>query len=425
MKLLVLISLLTVSLQPSAPTDSISLNYCYEQAFEHYPTAQNIELQEKITELNVHIAKTGSFPDITINGQAAYQSEVTEIALPGEGNPPGVSNDQYEASVDVTQTIFNGGSVGIQKELEKAKGQQQVHSAKVDLHQIRSQIDQVYFGILLSQQQAQTISLLIENLREQFSSVRSQVKNGTLLPSQQHILKAELISARQDSADNRSNIRAGYKVLSQIIGEDLTEDINLKLPEAKHNFRSLHPKRAELDLFESQRQTLEQQKKLARSQRAPALSVFGTAAYGRPGLNFLNDDFHDYYVAGLRIRWKVWDFLNANQEQEIIEIKQQKTDQNQRAFQRQMDASLDRINERIAFIEENMKRDREIVKLRTQVVEESASQLKNGAVTATEYVTELTRANQARLSLYINRVRLSQAQAEYLTTSGIPTEASR
>lgn len=409
-----------ISVVGTAQPDSISLEYCYQQANEHYPTAQNIQLQEKITELNVHIANTGYFPDITLNGQASYQSEVTEIGLPGGGGPPGISKDQYEASVDVTQTIFTGGSVGIQKEVERSRGKQQIYATEVDLHQIRSQIDQVYFGILLSQQQAKTIGLLMENLQEQLVTVRSQVENGVLLPSQQYILEAELISARQDSVENHSNITAGYEVLSEIIGEHITPATRLELPEVTSNYQALHPRRAELDLFESRRQTLEQQQKLARTRRMPSLSAFGTAAYGRPGLNFLNDDFHDYYIAGLRVRWNVWDFLNADREQQILKIEQQKIDQEQQAFRRQLDATLDRISERIASIKENMKRDREIIELRSRVVEESASQLKNGTVTATEYVTEMTRANQARLSLYINRVRLSQARAEYLTALGIP-----
>ncbi len=399
--------------------DSISLEYCYQQAYEHYPTAKKIALQEKITELNVYNANTGYFPDITINGQATYQSEVTKIGLPGGGGPPSVSKDQYEGSVDVTQTIFNGGSVGIQKELERAKGEQQIHATEVNLQQIRSQIDQVYFGILLSQQQAKTISLLIENLEEQLSTVRSQVENGILLPSQQHILEAELISARQDSIDNYSNIRAGYNVLGEIIGEEITPETELVLMQEQPNYESLYPKRSELDLFESQRRSLEKQRELVRTKRMPSLSAFGTAAYGRPGLNFLNDDFHDYYIAGLKVQWNVWGFFNANREQQVLKIEQQKIDQDQRAFQRQLNASLDRISERIESIKENMMRDQEIIELRQQVVEESASQLENGVITATEYVTELTRANQARLSLYINRVRLSQAKAEYLTTLGI------
>lgn len=410
----------------AAQPDSVSLEYCYEQAYEHYPTAKNIELQDKITELNIDIANTGYFPDVTVSGRATYQSEVsevTEIGLPGGGGPPAVSKDQYEASVDVTQTIFNGGAVGIRKELEQAKGRRHIHATKVELHQIRSQIDQVYFGILLSRQQAKTIGLLIENLEEQLSAVRSQVENGVLLPSQQYILKAELISARQDSIDNHSNIKVGYEVLSEIIGKEIIPETKLVLPKEQPGYQSFHPQRAALHLFESRRQILEQQRELVRTKQMPSLAAFGTAAYGRPGLNFLNDSFHDYYRGGLSIRWKLWDFVNAGRQQQVLKIEQQKIDREERAFRRQLNASLDRISERIVSIKENMKRDREIIDLREQVVEESASQLKIGVITATDYVTELTQAHRARLSLYINRVRLLQAQSEYLTTLGIPAAA--
>lgn len=425
MKLLVLITLLAASLQSSAPTDSISLNYCYDQAYEHYPTAQNIDLQKKITELNVRIAHTGYFPDVSVNGQASYRSEVTEFSLPGGSGPPPISKDQYEASVDVTQTIFNGGAVGIRKRLEQARGRKDIQSTKVEMHQIRSQIDQVYFGILLSRQQGKTIRLLMESLREQLSTVRSQVENGVLLPSQQHILKAELIKARQDSIQNRLNLAAGYEVLSELIGQKVTPDTPLALPDVRPNYQSLQPRRAEYNLFESSRKILQQQKALAETQKLPALSAFGTAAYGRPGLNFLNNDFHDYYIVGLKLRWNFWNFLNADREQQALEIQQQKVTQNQRAFTRQLRASLDRISARISSIQKQMKQDRKIIKLRQKIVEQSASQLKNGVITATEYVTELNRANQAQLSLYINKVRLSEARVEYMTTLGIPYTTKR
>ena len=404
----------------TAPADSISLQYCYQQAYKDYPKAKNVELQEKITELNVRIANTGYYPDVSINGQASYQSEVTEFALPGGSGSPGISKDHYEASVDVTQRIFNGGAVGIRKKLERSKGQQEVDATQVELHQIRSQIDQVYFGILLSQQQSKTIQLLIENLEEQLSTVRSKVENGVLLASQQHILEAELIKARQDSVENRSNIRAGYQVLGELIGEEVSVDAKLQLPEEKVAYQSLQPRRAEYELFKSTKKTIEQQKKLANTQKWPSLSAFGTAAYGRPGLNFLNDDFHDYYIIGLKVRWNFWDAKNAERRQQILNIQQQKVEQNRRSFNRQLNASLDRIRERIAGIKENIERDKQAIALRKKIVEESESQLNNGAITATEYVTELNQANRAKFSLYINRVKLAQAQAEYLTTLGRP-----
>ncbi len=408
------------SVLQATPADSVTLQYCYEQASENYPKAENIELQEKITDLNVQIANTGYYPNIELGGKASYQSEVTDFSLPGGGGPPPISKDQYEASLSVTQNIFSGGSVSIQKELEQAKGEQEIYSTEIELHQIRSQVEQVYFGILLSQQQSKVNALLIENLKEQFVSVRSKVENGVLLPSQQHILKAEMIEARQDSSSIQSNIKAGYDVLGELIGEELTTKTSLALPDTQIDYRSLQPQRPEYDLFRSTKRALDERMKLAETKKVPRISAFATTAYGRPGLNFLDDDYHGYYMVGLQLSWNIRDFLNAGQEMQALKIQQQKITQNQKSFTRQLEASIDKIEERIATLQENIERGREIIELRQKVVKESASQLEHGAITATEYVTELTQANRARLSLFINRVELAKARVEYATTLGVP-----
>lgn len=403
------------------PADSVNLQYCYKQAAENYPTAKKVELQKEITDLNVEIANTGYFPELTFNGEASYQSEVTEFSLPGSRGLPSVSKDQYETSVNVRQNIFNSGAVGIRKKLEREKGRQQIYTTEVELHKVRSQINKVYFGILLSQQQGKTNNLFLEDLQKRLETVRSQVQNGTLLASQQQILEAEIIKARQDSADIQANTRAGYQVLSELIGEEMKVDINLRLPEINIHVRNMQPQRPEYDLFQQNRSVIEWQKELAKTNKLPSISAFGTAAYGRPGLNFLDDDFHDYYIVGVRMRWNFWDFFNSDREQQVLKIQQQKITQNKRAFTKQLNVSLDRIRERISTIKENIDRDKEIIKLRNQVVAESKSQLANGTITSTEYVTELTNARQAKLSLLTNRVRLVQAQAEYATMVGLPT----
>lgn len=421
MKVFTLFLLLASSAQ-AQPADSLSLQYCYRQAEENYPTARNIELQQKITELNVEVANTGYYPNVELGGKASYQSEVTKFNIPGGMAPSGVSKDQYEASLKITQNIFNGGAVGIRKELERSKGDQQIHSSEIELHQVRSQVDQVYFGILLSQQQEKVNELLIEDLQERVKTVGSQVEHGVLLPSQEHILRAELIKARQDSASIQSNIEAGYQVLGELLGEELEPNLKLTLPEVQADYQSMQPLRPEYDLFQSIQKTLQKQMDLANTKKLPSVSAFGTGAYGRPGLNFLNDDFHDYYIVGVQVRWNIVDFLNSDREMQALKIQQQKVDQNRKAFTRQLEASLDQVRERIASIQENIERDRQIIELREQVVKESASQLENGVITATEYVTELTQANRARLSLFINRVQLTQAQIEYATALGLPLQ---
>jgi outer membrane protein TolC len=416
-----LISLLPLQ-TPTSP-DSISLHYCQRLAKKNYPTAKNIELQQKITALNVYIARSGYFPQVSVKGKATYQSEVPHLSLPGGQGPLPVSKDQYAASLHAVETIFNDGRVGIQKALQKAKGARARASTEVTLHQIRSQVNQVYYGILLSGQQAKTINLKIENLQNQLFMVRSKVKNGVLLPSQQYILEAELATSRKDSATTASNIKAGYEVLSEIIGVKLAPRTKLKLPTVAVNYRSLQSRRPEYQEFKYSQKVLKQQQKLSKTWWSPSISAFGTESYGRPGLNFLNNDFHRYYIVGMQLKWSLFGGINGGRKAQALKVQQQKIAQNRKAFTRQLHASLDRIRQNISAIRENMKRDRKIVNDRQKIVKQSAGQLKNGVITATEYVTELRRANQAKLALFTSKVQLSQAQTNYVTTLGIPVQS--
>ncbi len=412
-------------LQQPMPADSINLQYCQRLAKKNYPIAKNIELQQKITALNVRIARSGYFPQITANGKATYQSEVTHLSVPGGNGPQPVSKYQAAASLHAVETIFNDGRVGIQKVLQQAKGAQAQASTEVKLHQIRAQVNQVYYGILLSRQQAKTINLKSANLQSQLSTVRSRVKNGVLLPSQQYILEAELATSRKDSATTASNIKAGYEVLSELIGKKLAPQIKLKLPTVTVNYRSLQPRRPEYQEFKYSQKVLKQQQKLSKTRWSPSISAFGTASYGRPGLNFLNNDFHRYYIVGLQLNWSLFGGINGGRKAQALKVQQQKIAQNRKAFTRHLHASLDRISQNISAIRENIKRDRKIVAMRTKIEKQSAGQLKNGVITATEYVTQLRRTNQAKLSLFISKVQLSQAQTNYVTTLGLPVQVRK
>jgi len=417
--LAVFVSFLTLIQPQSSASDSLSLQACYNLASQRYPIAQKIELEQKIADLNTKIANTRYFPQLKVNGQASYQSEVTSLAVQG----PTLSKDQYKVGVDVSQPIFTGGAIGIRKRLEQVKGKQAIDAVKVDLHKIREQVNQVYFGILLSQKQSETVQLLTDNLQKQLNTIRSRVKNGALLPSQQHILEAELIKARQDSADIRSNIRAGYDVLGELIDQKISSETELALPKTVASLEGeAGLRRPEYQLFESSKNTIEVQKKLIRSEKYPTLAAFGSATYGRPGYNFLNDDFHDFYMVGLKLSWDFWNWSNASEKAKALTIQQQTIDQNQAAFSKQVQASVYRIREQITSLKDKMRRDREIIELRQRVVDESASQLRNGVITATEYVTVLTNANQAQLALEIHKVQLRQAQIDLATTLGLSTE---
>lgn len=403
-------------------SDTLSLEYCYERIQEHHPLAQKAELQKEITDLNVRIANTGYYPQLGLSGSASYQSEVTTIPSgPGGAAFPGISKDQYQVSIDINQPIYNGGAVGIRKNMEREQGRQEQLSTEVQLQEVRSQVDEVYFNILLAQQQSHTNDLMIKSLRSQLETVSSKVKNGVLLASQQYILEAELIRARQDSSEIQSNITAGYEILGELTGKKISTNAVLEIPEIRYE-PLLHSRsgRPEWGLFRSSKNLLEYQKELASAKKLPQISAFGALAYGRPGYNFLNDEFHEFYRVGVRVRWNFWDWNNSAAEQKAIAIRQQKIDEDQQAFSRQLSAALSQIDQRIVLLQDQIQRDKEIIELRKRVLGESASQLEKGIITATEYITELTNANQAQLSHYARQVQLARMKIQYATTKGIP-----
>jgi len=423
MTLVILLILVGFQTGESVKPDTVDLNYVYERTYENYPLVQKKELQEEITRLRTRIAETGYYPDISFSAMASYQSDVTEVNfVPPGSSPPTFSKDHYQVKLDVDQPIYTGGVPGIRKKLEQANGRQQNVSLEVDMHQVRNQVNQVYFSILLLQQQARSIRLLSNQLREQIKSVKSMVDNGVVLPGQLHILEAELIKTEQDSITTREDIEAGYRVLSELTGEQLSSEQPLRLPEIAGDnkmFQVFQPGRPEYDLFKSSMDILKYRKDLTNAQKVPKLSAFGTTAYGRPGLNAFDDNLQPYFIVGLRVRWNFWDWSNASREIRALDYRQQQVKAEEDAFTRQLKASLENIRASIRSLESVIERDRQIVALRENVVRETKSKLDNGTITSTEFVTELTKANQARLTTFLHEVRLVQQKIDYATKLGM------
>jgi outer membrane protein TolC len=226
---------------------------------------------------------------------------------------------------------------------------------------------------------------------------------------------------KQDSIDILANVKAGYAVLGQLIGEDLSDMRTIEVPEIgaiNGQREALARLRPEFELFESNRRYLDHQKQLSHTGLLPSLSAFGTAAYGRPGFNVFENDLHDYYILGVKLNWNFWSAKNAETRKEVLDLQKKSVNEEEKAFERQLRASLREVEEEIISLENKIQRDEEIVTLRQKVVEVVGSQLENGTATATEYITELNKKTQAELSLRMHKTKLSQAKTEYKTLLG-------
>lgn len=407
----------------SGQTQPLTLKEARERIEEAYPLALKAEVRQEITELNRRIARSGWFPEIEIGAQASYRSDVTEVpfSVPGT-EPPEFSKDHYNLSMEVTQSVFDGGRTSSLQDIEQFSGEAEQAGIESELLEVRSQLEEVWFGILMMEKQEEILKIRREDIREQMAMVASQVRNGVSLPGDEMVLKAELIRSEQELAGIAGDIRAGYAVLEELLDVEFVPGSSLELPEKKMEPATEEVNRPEYDLFEANQLRLDSQKKMSAADKLPSISVFGTTAYGRPGLNVFEDDLQFYWIVGLRARWSFKNNRNASIKIQALEHQRRQIDADRDAFTRQLNAGLRRSEVQIATLREQIRQDEEVLELSIRVTDEKRNRLERGVITSTEYVTELNAENRARLNLEIRKIRLIRAITEYETKRGISWE---
>src|SRR5690606_5860756 len=98
----------------------ITLQECYALAEINYPLAKQSQLMESQNHLDKDVISKGKLPQLSLDAQATYQSDVIEVPIPNAGiEPP--NKDQYRATLSVNQLIYNGGATDASLNLKSSQ----------------------------------------------------------------------------------------------------------------------------------------------------------------------------------------------------------------------------------------------------------------------------------------------------------------
>ena len=197
MKNLILIFFVTLYGYTNAQ-EKISLDKCYELVRINYPLSKQNEALNSQLKLQNEIIGLDKLPKVSLNAQATYQSEVTQIpfSLPNATIEP-LNKDQYRATLDVNQLIYNGGLLNAQSKLKEIQFKTQQQQIEVSLYQLKNIVNQYFFGILLLQEKNELLQSKMSLLIEKNKEVKTAVKFGAILPASEQVLEAEIIKIQQ------------------------------------------------------------------------------------------------------------------------------------------------------------------------------------------------------------------------------------
>ena len=419
MKKLLFITLLFFGFDFVYAQNQINLDECYTKARENYPLIKQKEYIAQSKDYNVSNVWKGYFPQIIISGQATYQSDVTSIPIPSLGaSYETLSKDQYKAYADVSQVIYDGGVMSSQAGIQESISEVDNQKLEIELIKLKERVNQIYFGILLLDEQIKLLDFVKKDLNESLSKLTASFEYGVATKTNVDVLKAELLNTEQKQIEMIASHKAYINMLSLLINDNLDESTNFVQPSEPNILSREEIKRPELKLFSSQQNMIESQSGLTVSKILPKASLFFQGGYGKPTFNMLKNEFGWYYITGARLSWSLSNLYTQGNESEISELNKKIVDTQKETFLLNTNIAIQQQQIEINKLKDLINVDKEIIALRTSVKNATRSQLENGVVTSSDFIRDLNSEDSSRQNLAIHSIQLLLAQYNYKLTIG-------
>ena len=411
--------ILALSLLTGIPLSAqVTLEECVKLAQDNYPLIRKYDLLEQTKDVNLSDIHKSWLPQINVYAQGTVQNEtpsfpesLTELISQTGTSISGLNEWQYKIGVDLSQNIWDGGASKSQRRMERAEDTERKAALDVQLYAIRQRVEDLYFGILLIEEQAEQTRAMHSLLQSNLDKLQAMLDNGTALQSDVDMVEAQCLGTAQQLTQAESMAKSYRKVLEILIGKSIAGQ-ELVRPDATLP-QDLLSARPELRHYEAQLQANEARNAGITAGLMPRIGLFAQAYYGYPGLDYfesmMNRDLSFNLLAGVKVSWNIGAFYHKKNDRQKLRLSSDRIAVERDVFlfntSMQTRSQLDRIDELKAV----MAKDDRIVELRQNVRMAAESQLGNGVIDATALLTKLTDEKQARLNASYHEIQLLQS----------------
>lgn len=375
------------------------LSECYEMAYKNYPLIRQYGLIEQSKDFDLKNARTAIYPQFALNLKATYQSEVTTVPISGVSSIP---KDQYQIIAEVDQSIWDGGVTKATKQSIETSSEIDMKSIDVEIYTLRERVDNLFFGVLMLDEQLAVNSIMDSELKRNLKAVESYVAGGVANSADVDAVKVEILSNNQNRVAIEATRVAYLEMLSAMTGVEITLLERPSFPSVVTG----EINSPELRLFDAQLLNLESQKNLINSGVRPKIGAFLQCAYGNPGLNMLKAGFTPYAIGGLKFTWNFSGFYTRRNDLSKIETARSQISVQRDKFLYNNSLSVTQTEGEVEKLRRQIEDDNEIIVLRGNIKRASEARVAGGTMSVTDMLTELTKENNAIQAKVLHEVEL-------------------
>ena len=390
-----------------------TLEECQQAAERNYPLIRQYGLIENTTALTVSNIQKGWLPQVSASAQATLQSDVT--AFPDQIQKvyqtmgidmQGLKKDQYRVGVDVQQMVFDGGAKKNQKEIARKQVEIQTAQNEVNLYNVRTRVNEMYFGLLLIDEQIALNKDLQELLTQNEKKLASMVKGGTAAESDYQNVKAERLNVVQQMTGLQAQRSALVRMLSTFCGLEVKEVVKPKSTQ-KGLLCTFRP---ELKAIDAQLKLADAQEKALDAALMLKLGVFAQGYYGYPGYNMFEDMMSRRFswngMVGARLTWNIGALYTRKNDKAKLNVQRSMFNVQRETFLFNNNLEQIQQNENIERYRKLMADDEEIISLRSSIRKAAESKLSHGIIDVNDLVKEITNENAAKVQQRVHEVEM-------------------
>lgn len=403
----------------------VTVEQCVALAQENYPLIQKYDLLRQSRQIDLSDINKSWLPQIGMYAQGTVQNVVPSFpdalsnVLDQMGTDmKGLGKLQYKVGVDLNQTLWDGGASKANREISESEIARQTTALDVELYAVRERVENLFFSILLVDEQIGQTELTRALLESNLTMLRSMKTNGTATQSDVDMVEAQLLTVQQQITQAKSISNSNRRLLGIYTGRDMNDEKLTKPSSAMPS--ELASARPELAMFDARIKSNDARIEGIKSSVMPKIGLFAQAYYGYPGYDYfksmMNRDMSFNVLAGVKISWNIGSFYTKKNNERKLRLANDGVAADREVFLFNTNLQTSSQTAHISELEDIIREDSRIVDLRTNVRRSAESQLRNGLIDATALLTKITDENQARLTSSYHEIQLIQSiyQLKYI-----------
>ena len=396
----------------------LSLDSCVNQAYRNFEFNRQIEFTNQVTEANISGIKKNYLPSLDLNAIATYQNEQisipVEIPIPGFEAPVAPLNIN-NALLTLRQWIYDGSITRNQRLIEEKSGTMALQEIQLQQLELKNKVMQLYFSILLYDQQILILSDKQQVLKQRLSEVSAAVASNMLLQSDEDLLKAEMLTLNQSVTELTYGRLTSIRGLEQLTGLSIASETQFMEPGSETLSTASLIMRPDVQLLTSRMDLLDVQKAMVKSSYLPKIGLFADGGLGLPGYDIFRDELAPMAKVGLSMQWHLFDWSKGKIHRQSIDLSQNLLELQRDRLTQQLGVQLSAERTKIEKARQLMRDDEEMLQLYASVSAAFASRLENGTITSADYIQQLNKEQEARSNMELHKLQVLIATLNYNT----------